>query len=157
MRNEGPTFPNQDNSTIIGTAYALQTLIRIRWPYISLLVVQLGLTIIVLLFTIVATNRSRMQILKGNSLATMCALTQEVKTKLGGMENMERLKGRAKVMMVELERGADGKVMGLAEKGPSLPLANLTAAPRLDDQQLDHSQCCQRAGRPGLSLWPGLT
>src|ERR1700722_6673510 len=112
MRNEGPTFLNQDNSTITGTAYALQTLIRIRWPYISFLAVQLGLTIIVLLFTIVATYRSRMQILKGNSLATMSALSQRVKTKLGGMEDMERLKKRAKGMRVELERGADGEVRG---------------------------------------------
>jgi hypothetical protein len=113
MRNEGPTFPNQDNSTITGTAYALQTLIRIRWPYISFLAGQLGLTIIVLLFTIVATYRSRMQILKGSSLATMCALSQGVKYDLGGMEDMERLKSRAKGIKVGLERGADGEVRGL--------------------------------------------
>jgi len=113
MRNEGPTFPNQDNSTITGTAYALQTLIRIRWPYISLLAAQLGLTIIVLLFTIVATYRSRMQILKGSSLATMCALSQGVRTQLGGMENMERLKERAQGTSVKLERGTDGGVRGL--------------------------------------------
>src|SRR5277367_149917 len=104
MRHEGPTFPNQDNSTVTGTAYAQQTLIRIRWPYISLLAVQLGLTIIVLLFTIVATYRSRMQILKGNSLATMCALSQGVKNELGGMEDMKRLKIRARGMRVALER-----------------------------------------------------
>jgi hypothetical protein len=113
MRNEGPTFPNQDNSTITGTAYAQQTLIRIRWPYLSLLAAQLGLTIIVLLFTIIVTYRSRMQILKGNSLATMCALSQRVKAELGGMEDMERLKRRANGMRVALERGMDGEVRGL--------------------------------------------
>jgi hypothetical protein len=113
MRNEGPTFPNQDNSTIAGIAYAPQTLINIRWLYISFLAAQLGLTIIVLLFTIVATYRSHTQILKGNSLATMCALSQEVKTELGGMEDMERLKRRAKGVRVGLERGADGEVRGL--------------------------------------------
>jgi hypothetical protein len=113
MRNEGPTFLNQDNSTITGTAYAPQTLIRIRWAYISFLAVQLGLTIIVLLFTIVATYRSRMQILKGNSLATMSALSQGVKTELGGMEDMERLKRRAQGVRVGLERGANGEVKGL--------------------------------------------
>jgi hypothetical protein len=112
MRNEGPTFPNQDNSTITGTAYAAQTLIRVRWPYISFLAGQLGLTIIVLLFTIVATYRNRMQVLKGNSLATMCALSQRVKTQLGGMEDMKRLKKRANGMKVVLERGADGEVRG---------------------------------------------
>ena len=115
MRNEGPTFQNQDNSTIIGTVYAQQTLISVRWAYISLLAVQLGLTIIVLLFTIVATYRSRMQILKGNSLATMCALSQEVKAELGGMEDMERLKRRAKGMMVGLESNAGGEVRGLVQ------------------------------------------
>ena len=113
MRNEGPTFPNQANSTIPGTAYALQTLIRIRWPYITFLASQLGLAIFVLSFTIVATNQSRIQILKGNSLATMCALSQGVRTQLGGMENMERLKERAQGMSVKLERSADGGVRGL--------------------------------------------
>ena len=54
-----------------------------------------------------------MQILKGNSLATMCALSQGVKTQLGGMEDMERLKKRAKGMKVRLERGADGEARGL--------------------------------------------
>ena len=51
-----------------------------------------------------------MQILKGNSLATMCALSQGVKTELGGMEDMERLKRRAREVRVVLERGADGEV-----------------------------------------------
>jgi hypothetical protein len=74
MRNEGPTFPNQDNSIITGTAYAQQTLIRIRWPYLSLLAAQLGLTIIVLLFTIIVTYRSRMQILKGAMLCLPSSL-----------------------------------------------------------------------------------
>jgi len=113
MRNEGPTFPNQDNSTITGAAYAPQTLIHIRWPYISFLAAQLGLTIIVLSFTIVATYRGRMQILKGGSLTTMCALSQRAKTMLGGMEDMERVKRRAKGISVRLERGADREVKGL--------------------------------------------
>ena len=54
-----------------------------------------------------------MQILKGNSLATMCALSQGVKNELGGMEDMKRLKTRARGMRVALERGADGEVRGL--------------------------------------------
>jgi hypothetical protein len=113
MRSEGPTFPNQDNSTIIGTAYAPQTLIHIRWLYISFLAIQLGLTIAVLLFTIVATYRSRIQILKGNSLATMCALSQGIEAELGGMEDIERLKKRAKGIRVGLVRGTNGKLKGL--------------------------------------------
>ncbi|OCK74581.1 hypothetical protein K432DRAFT_409737 [Lepidopterella palustris CBS 459.81] len=109
MRNEGPTFLNQDNSTIAGIAYAPQTLIHIRWPYISFLAVQLWLTIIVLLFTIVATYRSGIQILKENSLATMCALSQNVKADLGGMQDMKSLKSKAKRMSVRLRRGADAE------------------------------------------------
>jgi hypothetical protein len=54
-----------------------------------------------------------MQILKGNSLATMCALSQGVKTKVGGMEDIEGLERRANGMRVGLERGADGEVRGL--------------------------------------------
>ena len=113
MRNEGPTFQNQDNSTIIGTTYALQTLIHIRWPYISFIAIQLWLTIIVLLFTIIATYRSRMEILKGNSLATMCALSQSVKAKLGGVGDMEGLTSKAKTMKVKLERSEDGEIRAL--------------------------------------------
>jgi hypothetical protein len=96
MRKEGPTFLNQDNSTITGTAYAPQTLIHIRWPYVAFLAIQLCFTIIVLLCTIIATYRSRIQILKGSSLATMCALSQRVKTELGGVEDMNRLEKKAK-------------------------------------------------------------
>jgi hypothetical protein len=66
-----------------------------------------------LLFTIVATYRSRIQILKGNSLATMYALSPWVRTQLRGMEDMEALKIRAKKMMVKLEKGADGEISGL--------------------------------------------
>jgi hypothetical protein len=55
-----------------------------------------------------------MQILKGNSLATMCALSQSAKIELGGMEDMERLERRAEEMRVGLERGADGQVRGLS-------------------------------------------
>jgi hypothetical protein len=113
MRKEGPMYLNQDNSTITGTAYGLQTLVRIRWAYMSFLAVQLGLTIIVLLFTIAATCRSRMQILKEDSLATMCALSAGAKTELGGLEDMKGLKGRARGMRVGLERGVDGAVRGL--------------------------------------------
>jgi hypothetical protein len=113
MRNEGPTFPNQDNSTIAGTTYAPQTLIHIRWPYVAFLAVQLGLTNIILIFTIVATYRNQMQILKGDSLVTMCALNCDVRADLGGMEDIERLKKKAEGVRVGLKRSADGRVMGL--------------------------------------------
>jgi hypothetical protein len=110
MRNEGPTFLNQDNSTIIGTAYAPQTLIHIRWPYISFLAVQVCLTIVVLIFTMIATCRSHMQILKGSSLATMCALNEKAKAKLGGVGDMDTLKSKAKELNVKLQRGAAGEI-----------------------------------------------
>jgi hypothetical protein len=113
MRNEGPTFLNQHNSTITGIAYAPQTLIHVRWAYMSFLAIQLGLSIIILLFTIFATYRNRMQILKGNSLATMCGLSERVRTELGGMEDMKELKKRAKEKNVRLESAADGAVRGL--------------------------------------------
>jgi hypothetical protein len=113
MRNEGPTFPNQDNSTITGTVYVPQTLIHIRWPYISFLAAQIGLTIAVLLYTIIATYRSRIQTLKRNSLGTICAISQAVRDQLGAMDDMERLKGNAKAMKVKLERGDNGEVIGL--------------------------------------------
>ena len=79
----------------------------------SFLAIQLGLSIIVLLFTIFATYRSRMQILKGDSLATMCALSERVRTELGGMEDMKELKKRAKEKKVRLESASDGAVRGL--------------------------------------------
>jgi cytochrome c-type biogenesis protein CcmE len=113
MRNEGSTFLNQDNSTITVIAYVPQTLIHVRWAYISFLAIQIGLGIIVLLFTIIATYRNRIQILKANSLATICVFSQDVRIELGGMEDMERVKKNAKGMKVRLEMGADGEVTGL--------------------------------------------
>jgi len=124
MRNEGPTFSNQDNSTSIGTAYAQQTLIHIHWPYISFIAIQLWLTIIILLFTIIATYRSRMEILKGNSLATMCALSRGARDKLGGLDDMEGLRSKAKTMKVMLVRSEDGKIRAL----DAAPLSSNTAS-----------------------------
>jgi hypothetical protein len=54
-----------------------------------------------------------MQILKGSSLATMCALSPGIKIQLGGMGDMEGVKQRAKGISVRLERGADGELKGL--------------------------------------------
>jgi hypothetical protein len=79
----------------------------------SFLAAQLLLAIIVLLFTIFATYRSRMQVLKGDSLATMCALSERVKSELGGIDGMKELKKRAKEKRVKLEEGAYGEVKGL--------------------------------------------
>lgn len=79
----------------------------------AFLAAQLVLTIVVLLFTIFATHRSRMQVLKGKSLATMCALSDNVKTQLGGMDDMKQLTERAKRQRVRLALDADGAVRGL--------------------------------------------
>jgi hypothetical protein len=115
MRNQGPTFGNQDNATITGTAYSLQTLIHVRWPYISFLVLQLVLTVIILIFTIIATHWNRVQILKGSSLATMIALSPELKRELGWMEDIEAVERNAEGLKVWVDVWADGAVMSLVK------------------------------------------
>ncbi|EPS45500.1 hypothetical protein H072_492 [Dactylellina haptotyla CBS 200.50] len=112
LRNEGMTYLNQDNATVVGTAYALQTFVKIRWIYLLFIMIQLGLTIIILFFTIFATYRSKIQILKGNHWANMYILSEEVKNMLGDVGNMEQVAKKARDIDVKLKIDGDGNIKG---------------------------------------------
>lgn len=113
MRNSGPSFVDSADTIVNGTTYAPETLIQIRWSFISCLVLQLSFTIVILIFTIVATSKNKIQILKGNSLATMWALNEDFKMELGGMGDMEQLLKRVNGVKVVLNRGEEGEIKGL--------------------------------------------
>ena len=110
MRIKGPTFLSY-NATVQGTAYAEQTVVHVRWEYMSLLAAQLFLTILILAVTIIWTYSADVQILKSNSLATMCALSENIKRRVGGLENLNEMEKNANIQVI-LQR-ANGVMKGL--------------------------------------------
>jgi len=82
------------------------------------------LTIMILFFTIISTYRSRIQILKANSLVPMFVLGPRVKKELGDRIDVEGLEVKAKNMKVKLEIGTGGelRVLDTASGGNNVPL-----------------------------------
>lgn len=76
---------------------------------------QLAMVIVVLAWTIFSARNSRIQIMKGNSLPTMYALSEDSKRDLGGMGDVERLERRVSGVRVNvvLRRREEGEVRGL--------------------------------------------
>lgn len=112
MRQESNTFTS-NNGTAVGTAFTSQTIVHIRWGWLAFLASQLLFTFVVLVYTISLTRFSRVQVLKGSSLATMSALNVVARGRLGTMENLDALKNRATDVKVKLERGNSGRVAWL--------------------------------------------
>jgi len=78
----------------------------------------------ILFFTIISTYRSRIQILKANSLVPMFVLGPRVKKELGDRIDVEGLEVKAKNMKVKLEIGTGGelRVLDTASGGNNVPL-----------------------------------
>jgi hypothetical protein len=105
--DEGP-------GVVIGTAYSPQTFVLVHWRWIALLAVQLVLASLFLIAIIVETRVARLQILKGSTLATMCALDGAARDAVGGIGNFDGMRKKANALGVRLERGASGTALWLA-------------------------------------------
>lgn len=82
----------------------------------ALLAAQIALTTIFLALTILETRRKRARILKGSSLATLCALDERTKQHVGGIDDLERVKQKAQSVGVRLESGPSGSGLWLGMK-----------------------------------------
>ncbi len=78
-----------------------------------MLATQVVLTTLFLILTVTTTYRAQMQVLKCSSLATLCALDKETREQVGGIEDINVLKKRAKKIKVNLERGESGAALWL--------------------------------------------
>ena len=57
-----------------GTALGMETFVHVRWEWLSLLIAQVSLSILVLLYIIIATARSGVEVLKTDALAALLAI-----------------------------------------------------------------------------------
>ncbi|KAK0634213.1 hypothetical protein B0T14DRAFT_534127 [Immersiella caudata] len=96
-----------------GTVFTQQSFISIHWEWTAMLAVQLVLTFIFLSLTMIATHRARMQVIKCSSLATLCALDKNTRGHVGGINDLDSLGKKAKMLGVRLERGSSGVALWL--------------------------------------------
>ncbi|KAB5566193.1 hypothetical protein GE09DRAFT_1284036 [Coniochaeta sp. 2T2.1] len=102
---------NAKKATVFGTVYSPQTFVRIRWEYIGLLATQIGLTSCFLVAMVVVTSFSGTQQLKGSSLVTMTALSDDTRRHLVEKGDQEdQLKSRAERLTVRLQRDGNGSI-----------------------------------------------
>jgi hypothetical protein len=114
VRQEASYYTSTTTPLVNGTVFTPQAFVHIHWGWISLLSLQLGFASLFLLLTVLSTNKSRMQVLKGSSLATLCALRPDVREEMGGIGGFDRLRRKARRIKVRLERGEDGTGAWLA-------------------------------------------
>jgi hypothetical protein len=88
--------------------------VQIRWPWLLFLCLELLLSTLFLVGTIVVTKRSRMQVIKTSSLATMCALDEPTRRRLGEMHDMAAVEDAARRTDVRLEKAASGVAVWLS-------------------------------------------
>lgn len=89
----------------------------VRWGWLGFLLAELALALAFLAGSVVATARARLQVIKGSSLATMVALTdQSIRMRLGGIDDLDGLEERAGKVTVRMERGVSGVGLGLGLK-----------------------------------------
>ncbi|KAH8904299.1 hypothetical protein BR93DRAFT_984831 [Coniochaeta sp. PMI_546] len=106
----GTTAPAAAN----GITFTLQTYARVRWGWTTLLAAQLFLTSLFLVAIVIETRLARVQILKGSTLATMCALDGTARDSIGGISDFKVLNDAAQKLGVKLERGSAGTAIWLA-------------------------------------------
>ncbi|KAK4455321.1 hypothetical protein QBC34DRAFT_374159 [Podospora aff. communis PSN243] len=111
---------NNQPAIATGTAFSPIPLIRVRWPWLALLVSQVAATVLILAIIINMTARRShgmhqgQVVPKDNSIATLCALDTDLRERLGLLGDVERLNQGSKGMDVRLEwrrRGGGGLVL----------------------------------------------
>jgi hypothetical protein len=111
-----PSIRENDPSaitTINGVTKGLVPYVDVRWSWLLFLMLELGLSSLILTVVILLTRRSRMQIIKGSSLAPMCVLDEASRRHLGGINDLDGMYKRARDTDVRLETGVSGVAMWL--------------------------------------------
>jgi hypothetical protein len=79
----------------------------------AMVAVQLALTALFLILTMVYTHRAHMQVIKSSTLATLVALDRNTREHIGGIDDLEGLKENGSCLAVRLQRGASGIALWL--------------------------------------------
>ncbi|KAK1753682.1 hypothetical protein QBC47DRAFT_304021 [Echria macrotheca] len=114
IRSGNTRLNKTDASAVVtGIVKTQQPFVVIRWEWMAMVAAQLGLTALFLVITMIYTHRAQMQVIKCSSLATLCALDSNTRGHIGGIDDLEGLKEKAKCLAVRLQRGASGIALWL--------------------------------------------
>jgi hypothetical protein len=102
FRQAGATFPGS-SGTVEGTAYRPQTIVVVRWGWISLFLCYAVLAAVFLALVICWTFLSGIPILKRSSLAMLVAADTSLRGKLGTLDESDNLKQNAKETSARLD------------------------------------------------------
>ena len=97
-----------------GTVRGPTPYVQIRWVWLIFVCLELLLSTLFLAGTIIVTKRSRLQIMKSSSLATMCALDEPTRRRLGDIHDLDAVEKAARRTDVRLERAVSGMGMWLS-------------------------------------------
>ena len=79
----------------------------IRWPWLSYLIVEVALSGVFLIAVTRSAATTRAGLLRGSTLATLCALDEPARKSLGHIGNYEDLRRRGAAVRVRLVEGPD--------------------------------------------------
>ncbi len=113
IREHLPGPNGSDVDLLQGTVLGQVPYVFIRWSWLSFLVSEFALAVVFLAGLIIATKRSRVQVIQSSSLATMCALDEHTRRYLGDLNDLASLEDQAGKMEVRLERSVSGLAMWL--------------------------------------------
>jgi hypothetical protein len=104
MQKAGSIFPGS-SGTVEGIAYQPQTIVQVRWAWLSLLPCYVIIAAIFLASIILWTYASGTQTLKRSSLAMMVAVDRSTKEELGTLDRPRNLEEKAKDISMTLGSG----------------------------------------------------
>ncbi len=113
---EAPFRHGANNSGVTGTVFSDTPYVLIRWPWLCFLLSELAISGIFLTGTILASRSAKMQIIKGSSLATLCAVDEFTRSRLGNITDLEGIGRKAAKTNVRMERAATGSGLWLTTR-----------------------------------------
>jgi hypothetical protein len=116
LREEGSSFPGNEDGILEGIAYAQLPLIRVRWGWLALAIGQVTLCAVILGIVIHITSKSDVEARKDSSIAALCVLDAGVKEKLGSWSNMKDANKASATLKVRLERTDEGYQLCLVDE-----------------------------------------
>ncbi|KAK5652628.1 hypothetical protein OQA88_10221 [Cercophora sp. LCS_1] len=108
LRESGPSFVGNEDGILEGIAYARLPIIRVRWGWLVLAMVQVVMCAVILGIVIRVTSTSNVEARKDSSIAALCALDADVKEKLGPWLNIAEAKKGSALLKVRLEKTDKG-------------------------------------------------
>ncbi|KAH6856284.1 hypothetical protein B0I37DRAFT_366999 [Chaetomium sp. MPI-CAGE-AT-0009] len=116
LRQCNTLLGRRDAAAIVkGSVITSQAYVQVRWVWMTPLAAQLILTGAFLIFTVSATRRARMQVVKCSSLALLYALDEPTRQCVGSIKDLESMTQMARMAGVRLERSTSQMALSMVE------------------------------------------